>query len=324
MSEQTQIDAPQRLEYFPVTFFAVVMGFAGLKLALHAAASVYPVLEFANAVSLWITTGAFVVIGLFYTAKLVAHTEQVKAEWNHPVRLAFFPAISISALLVALAWMGHIGEAVRPVFLVASAFQIILTLAVISGWVGHRTFQHGQLSPAWFIPAVGNVLVPLVGVPLGYVEMSWFFFSLGIVFWMVLLTLVVNRLVFHDPLPGKLQPTLVILIAPPGVGFVSWVTLTGGLDSFARILANAAFVFAAIVAVQVPKLIKLPFAMSFWALSFPLAALSITSIKYGALTETGFFTTLGIGLLALLILVILGLTLKTLKAALAGKICIPE
>jgi tellurite resistance protein len=36
----------------------------------------------------------------------------------------------------------------------------------------------------------------------------------------MLLTLVFNRIIFHDPLPGKLQPTLVILIAPPAVA--SW------------------------------------------------------------------------------------------------------
>jgi len=323
MTAQNPNEGGQRLQNFPVTFFAVVMGLSGITLAFHAGAVEYPVLEQANVVSLWITTLAFGLISLVYAVKAAKHFSHVKAEWQHPVRLAFFPAISISALLVILAWLGHVGDAVRPFFFVAAGMQIVLTLAVISGWIGHRAFQHGQLSPAWFIPAVGNVLVPLIGIPLGYVDLSWFFFSFGMIFWIILLTLVVNRLVFHDPLPGKLQPTLVILIAPPAIGFVAWIALVG-FDPFARVLANVAFVFALIVSVQIPKLVKLPFAMSFWALSFPLAALTIASFRYGAATQTALFTFLGTALLFLLTGVIVGLILRTLRAAHAGKICVPE
>ena len=42
--------------------------------------------------------------------------------------------------------------------------------------------------------------------------MPWLFFSAGMLFWPVRLTLVFSRLNFHDPLPGRLYPTLAILI----------------------------------------------------------------------------------------------------------------
>lgn len=324
MNDQTTEQTDQRLQNFPVTFFAVVMGLSGLTLAFHAGSSVFPALNVVTDISAWVSTLAFAAISLVYVIKLVVHRQHVVAEWKHPVRLAFFPAISISLLLIALIWVGRIGDAVTALFLAAAALQIILTLSVISGWIGHRSFMQGQLSPAWFIPAVGNVLVPLVGVPLGYLDLSWFFFSVGITFWIVLLTLVVNRLIFHDPLPGKLQPTLVILIAPPAISFLSWIALVGGLDPFGRILANAAFIFALIVLVQVPKLAKIPFAMSFWALSFPLAALTVATFRYGALTGNDTFQTMGVILLGILSVLILGLLLRTLKAAMAGQICVPE
>lgn len=323
MTEQ-DLETSQRLQNFPVTFFAVIMGLSGLTLGFHAGSSVFPFLETVTGITAWVTTIAFVAIALTYLAKIVLHGQHAVAEWKHPVRLSFFPAISISLLLLSLIWLHRIGDAVVPLFLVAAVMQIILTLSVISGWIGNRSFMHGQLSPAWFIPAVGNVLVPLVGVPLGYADISWFFFSLGITFWIVLLTLVVNRLIFHDPLPGKMQPTLVILIAPPAIGFLSWVALVDGLDPFGRILVNAAFVFALIVLVQVPKLAKIPYAMSFWALSFPMAALTVASFRYAALTGTAFFQTLGVVLLVILTLLILGLILRTLKAAMNGQICVPE
>lgn len=325
MSVQDAPENQQRLQNFPVTFFAVVMGLSGLTLAFQAASHQLPFFDGLTTIAAWVSTLAFTLIALAYLAKAAFHFTHVVDEWTHPVRLSFFPAISISLLLLSIIWMGQVGgDAVVPLFLLATAFQIVLTLSVISGWVGHRSFMHGQLSPAWFIPAVGNVLVPLVGVPLGYIDLSWFFFSLGIVFWVVLLTLVVNRLIFHDPLPGKMQPTLVILIAPPAIAFLSWVLLVDGLDPFARILVNAAYVFAAIVLVQIPKLVKVPFAMSFWALSFPLAALTVASFRYASLTGNVAFQGIAVGLLVLLAALIAGLLLRTAKAAMNGQICVPE
>lgn len=314
----------QRLENFPVMFFAVIMGLTGLTLSFDAASVSYPSLASVSPVLLWISTLSFVAVSLIYLAKCFLHFGHLKAEWHHPVRLSFFPAISISTLLLCLAWYGQVGTAIVPFFLFSVALQIVLTLSVISGWIGSRSFQHGQLSPAWFIPAVGNVLVPLVGVPLGYVDLSWFFFALGIVFWIVLLTLVVNRLIFHDPLPDKLQPTLVILIAPPAIGFLAWMALVGGLDPFGRILINAAYVFALIVAVQLPRITKLDFAMSFWALSFPIAALTVASFRYSLAVQSTMFASIGVFLLVFLSALIVWLIWNTTKAAFAGKICIPE
>ena len=324
MSSEVISPLKQKLEHFPVTFFAVVMGLTGLTLAFEAASISYSGLSSVSSVLLWISTVSFIGISLIYLAKCVLHFDQLKAEWHNPARLSFFPAISISTLLLSLAWCGEIGHTVWPFFVFSAALQIILTFSVISGWIGRRSFQHGQLSPAWFIPAVGNVLVPLVGVPLGYIDVSWFFFALGIVFWIVLLTLVVNRLIFHDPLPDKLQPTLVILIAPPAIGFLAWMELVGGLDRFGRVLINSAYVFALIVAVQLPRISKLDFTMSFWALSFPITALTIASFEYSAAIESAMFEVIGVFLLVFVSGVILWLTWNTIKAAMAGKICVPE
>ncbi len=124
---------------------------------------------------------------------------------------------------------------------------------------GNRAFQTIHISPAWFIPAVGNVVAPIAGVGLGFPETSWVFFAAGLIFWIVLLVLVMNRLIFHDPLPGRMVPTLAILIAPPAVGFLAWLQLNGGvLDGFARLLYAATLVFLGLALTQAGKLRRLP------------------------------------------------------------------
>lgn len=202
--------------------------------------------------------------------------------------------------------------------------QGILTISVVSGWISHRAFEVGHLTPAWFIPAVGNVIVPVAGVRLGHPEISWLFFSGGIMFWVVLLTLVMNRLVFHNPIPARLFPTLVILIAPPAVAFVAYLQLTGEVDAFAHILLNVAYVFAVLVLVQVPKLLRLPFALSWWALSFPVAALTIASFLYARVAHSGAHEVVGLVGLAALTVIIVGLLARTVVAIGRQEICLPE
>ncbi len=314
-----------RLEHFPITFFAVVMGLMGLALALRAGGPFLPLVEVASVYVFWFGLGAGVLIAMAYLAKAMRHPSAVLWEWNHPVRLAFFPTVTISLLLIAAALHPFEAEVSRIVWLVGAIGQGVLTISVISGWISHRSFAVGHLTPAWFIPAVGNVIVPVVGVEMGYLETSWLFFAGGMLFWGVLLTLVMNRLIFHDPIPARLFPTMVILIAPPSVAFVAYVKMTGGIvDGFARVLIYAAYIFAALVVMQIPKLARLPFALSWWALSFPLAALAMASFMFARIEGTEVHQTIGVAVLCVLVLVVAGLIGRTLLGILRGEICQPE
>jgi tellurite resistance protein len=327
MAETTAQDTGEfsRLEHLPVTFFAILMGLFGLALALHAAAGSYAVAEPAARAVLWLGLVAFVVVAALYLAKAIRYPKAVAAEWHHPVKLAFFPTITISLLLMATAIHGYRPDIAEPLWIAGTLGQGVLTIAVISGWISHRAFEVGHLTPAWFIPAVGNVIVPLAGAPMGWEETSWLFFSAGLMFWVILLVLVFNRLIFHAPIPGRLFPTLVILIAPPAVAFVGYLRLTGGgIDAFAHILIDSAYVFAALVLVQVPKLMKLPFALSWWALSFPLAALSVASFVYGRAVGNAVHLGVGLVVLAALIVVVAGLLFRTALAISRDEICRPE
>jgi len=313
-----------RLEHFPITFFATVMGMLGLTLALKAAEHSYDLSPTLSLIALGVSVAMLATVALFYIAKALRHPQAVKWEWEHPVRLAFFPTISISILLLATATLAFAPGLARALWLIGIVLQGALFLIVVSSWISHEKYKHPHLSPAWFIPAVGNVVVPVAGAQLGYAELSWLFFSAGLIFWVVLLTLVMNRLMFHDPLPGRLQPTLVILIAPPAVAFIAWVRLTGEVGDFGHILLNIGYVFTAIVAMQMPRILRLPFALSFWALSFPLAAVTISSFLYAERAASGAHRMLGTALLALLVVTILALVARTLTAIRRREVCLPE
>lgn len=319
--ENPEID---RLENFPVTFFAVVMGMLGLTLAVHAAETAFGAPSMVSAVLLAVSVVIMIAVSAFYAAKALTRRGAVAGEWAHPVKIAFFPTITISILLLAIAFLPHHQGLATVLWIVGTIGQGALTLSVVANWIGHRTFQTIHIGPAWFIPAVGNVVVPVAGASLGFAEISWLFFSAGLVFWIVLLTLVMNRLIFHDPLPARLLPTLVILIAPPAVAFVAYMRLTGDMDAFARILVNSGYVFAAVVATQIGKFARLPFALSWWALSFPVAALTIASFLYADRTGSVAHQFVAGFLLAALVAIVVVLLYRTARAIAARRICQPE
>lgn len=313
-----------RLAHVPVTLFTIVMGLSGFALAFRAGETSLGLTHLVSGGAHGLTMAVLAAVSLAYLAKAVRHPAEVVAEWRHPVKLAFFPAISISLVLVSILMLAPAPGIARALWLLAVPVQLVLTLAVVSGWISARSFQHGHLSPAWFIPAVGNVIVAIAGVPLGYIEISWFFASVGLIFWVVLLTLVMNRLIFHDPLPERLQPSLVILIAPPAVGYLAWVELVGGVDAFARVLLNGAYFFVLIVALQLPRLLRLPFSLAFWALSFPVAAVTSASFAHAEAVGSAGHRVIGGLLLAVLCAIIAGLIWRTLRALREGALFMPD
>ncbi len=315
---------PQRLEHFPVSFFASVMGTTGLAIAWKKAHAVLGVPEgIGCALTLW-AAALFSVLTLIYLTKLLRHWPAVQHEFAHPVRINFFPAFSISLLLLAAAFSEGLPALATGLWSVGALLHLGFTVTVMSSWIHHTHYDIKHANPAWFIPVVGNVIVPVAGVTLAPPEISWFFFSIGLVFWLVLMTIVMYRLFFHEPLPERLTPTLFILIAPPAVGFIAWVKLNGGnIDAFARILYYVALFLTLLLASNALRFFRVRFFLSAWAYSFPLAAITIATLIM-AESLGGLFMPLAMVLLGVLTLVLGLLTARTALGAYRGEICQPE
>ncbi len=313
-----------RLQHFPVPFFAVVMGLSGFTLAWEKAHLLFGAPEAAGRFLSGLTAAIFIVLAILYMVKMVRFPGAVRQEFHHPLKLSFFPAVSISLILLGICTLHIAPTAAFWLWIVGAAAHLAFTLYVMGAWIHHEKFQIHHINPAWFIPVVGNILVPIAGVPLGFPEISWFFFSIGIVFWLVLLTIFFNRIIFHDPMPERLVPTFFILIAPPAVGFIAWFRLTGGLDDFGRVLYYAALFFTLLLATQIGKFAKLPFFLSWWAYSFPLAAMTVATMVMYQELQTPVFRGLSMLLLGVLTLVILMLVAKTLAAIFRHGICVEE
>ncbi|WP_018412135.1 SLAC1 anion channel family protein [Methyloversatilis thermotolerans] len=313
-----------RLAHFPVSFFATVMGMAGLAIAWMKAAHTMPLPVGVSQVLRAVASALHVFLLGVHALKMVRHPGDVDAERRHPVRLNFFPATSIGLLLLAIAWAPDAPDLARWMWAIGTAAHLAFTLYVMSSWLHHTHYAIQHANPAWFIPVVGNILVPIAGVRFAPADVSGFFFAIGLVMWGVLMTVVLYRLFFHEPLPARLAPTLFILIAPPAVGFLSWVALTGEVDAMARILYFFALFLTLLLASNAVRFLRLPFFISAWACSFPLAAITIATFEMHARSAQPFYGALALLLLAVLTVVLAVLVTKTALAARRGLICVPE
>ncbi|BCN93379.1 transporter [Thiomicrorhabdus immobilis] len=314
-----------RIAYFPINLFGAVMGLSGLTLGLQSAHEQLGIsITFFYSLAL-ITTSLFLVFSTIYSIKLLKHSNHVIAEFNHPVLLHFFPTFSISLLLLSLIFKDIAFDLAQIMWGVGSIIQFSLLIYILSNWIHHEKWQITDMNPAWFIPVVGAIVVPLGAVHFANVELGWFFFSIGLVFWIILSSIVMYRLFFHPPMLKLLEPTLFILIAPPSVGFISYMSLQGmaGVDEFARILYYIGLFMTLLLLSQVARFIRIPFSLAWWAYTFPLAAISLASFVMYQQLGLILYSYIASFLLAILSALILHLTLKTLIAIKNKKLCMP-
>lgn len=312
------------IRYFPIALFASVMGFSGLTMAVKHAENLYGVSHLASTILLIFTTVLFLFNGLILLYRLIQHRDEVKLDFNHPVKMNFFGAISISMLLLAQAYL-EISTSISFTFWSLGAIlQAILTLVILSKLIWTFSFTIEQFNPAWFIPIVGNIIVPLAGSSHVEADLNWMFFSTGIVFSIIYTTVFINRIFFHPPLPVKLLPTFFILMAPPAIGFVSYIKLAGGIDTFAYILYGTALTIGLLLFFQLKRFMQIPFFISWWAFLFPSAAMTIATVEmyldHGKALYHGMFILQLIGLLVLAIL----LSWKTIELAIKRQLCVKE
>jgi len=313
-----------RLKNFPVSFFSMVMGLSGLTIAWEKAQATLQLPFSISGFLLLLTGTVFILLALFYLTKLARYPQAVAEEVRHPVKLSFFATVSVSLILLSICSVHAVPVLSKGLWITGTLAQMLFTLYIMGAWIHHENFEIHHMNPAWFIPVVGNILVPIAGVAHGFTEISWFFFSVGLFFGLVLLTIIFYRIIFHQPLPARLLPTLFIFIAPPAVGFLAYVNLTGELDAFARVLYHTGLFLTLLLLTQFRRFARLKFFLSWWAYSFPLAAITVATLLMYERSGIGTYQVLSVILLGLVSLVALMLVVRTAMAVGRDEICVEE
>jgi tellurite resistance protein len=282
----------------PIRFAPAVMSLFGLALAWRALSDLG---GWESGVGRLISIGALL-LGLITFGSILLHQFQrgaLKETFENP-QLRVLPAcLTVGLMLLSALLTPHMPRLANGMIWVAAATHFTLLAWLVNGW-----FRGGlaleMISPVWFIPVVGNIVVPIGAMASGEVMLAWFGFSIGIVLWLMLLPVVFFRLIHGKPMPNELESTQLVLVAPPAIGSVSWSLLAGdqAVIPGAVLLSVAFFLLLALIPMVV-RVVSRPFVPANWAFGFPLAALSTGLATYSILLERDIL--MGIGLVILLL-----------------------
>ncbi len=315
------------LKYLFPGWYAIVMGLTGLALAWHRAE---PLMGPTAAAVALVTGGlaavVFVLLAVATVLRGLRHPDAWREDQQHPVRHAFVATLPIAVMLLATVAVALFGAHWTAALLwwLGSLAQVLVTVWVLGRWWagnGKGGLQWAGVTPALFIPVVGNVLAPLAGVPLGYAEWSAVQFGIGLLFWPVVLVMLMVRVAVQGLWPERMRPTTFIVIAPPAVVGIAAVQLGAPLV-VAWMCWGMALFSLAWIGVQARALAAMPFGLPHWAMSFPLAALAALTLRLA--TPGSAMAVIGPALLALASVVVAALVLATIRGLRDGSLLTPE
>ncbi|HEX6480238.1 MAG TPA: hypothetical protein VF043_15480 [Ktedonobacteraceae bacterium] len=304
----------------PPSFYSIAFGLVGLARVWHLAGSLYGLsAEIGDALFL----AAAVVFLLFFAAlaiKLVLAPKTVLADLTDPAIGPFFSLLPITGMLLAVGLEPYALDAARALFLV-----FFIAMLLLGGWYTGQwivtVLDTDTFNPGYFLPTVaGGLLGADSAASFGLTGLGWMSFGMGMISWLILGPIILNRLYFRPALPVALMPTLAIVIVPSVIAGNAYFVLTAGrIDLLADVLAGYTVLMALVQLRLLPLYLTLKFSPGWWAFTFSYAATAAYALRWIHLERFAGATMLGYVLLAAITLFIAGIALRSLVAFLQGK-----
>jgi tellurite resistance protein len=320
-----------RLKFLAPGWFALVMGWGGLGLAWHQATPLLgdPAVGIAQGLG-WSAIGALGILLVLTGVRLQRHAPDLMADLRHPVRhplLAMIPMAMLVAAGFAVQVLGANNVWMAGFWMIGALGQLVVTVWVfqrfrLNAATDTKTNWAG-VTPALFLAAAGNVVVPFAGVALGYPTWSVAQWAVGAFFFPIVQLLFMVRIAAYGMLPRKLLPMLFISIAPPAAGGLGLVQIGAPVEVIEGVWGVALF-FVALSFLSFKPMMQEAFTIGHWALSFPLAAFAGLSMHLALVTQNGAMQTFAILALALATVIIAWLTLATARGLRDGTLLAPE
>lgn len=229
-----------------------------------------------------------VLLGLITLGSILFHqlgSGVSKETWKNPQLRVLPAALLVGLMLLAGLLAPHMPTLARILIWVAALSHLLLLAVLFQKWLEGEV-PIDTLTPVWFIAWVGSIVVPVGAVPVGEIALAWFAFSIGFLLWLALMPVVLYRLIISKAMPPELEATLLILVAPPAIGAVSWSLLAGAeYPVLGVMMLSLAFFFTCALLPMMLRVFSRPVVPANWAFGFPLAALSSALAIYSVLLE---------------------------------------
>ena len=305
----------------PVGFFGISIGFLALANAWRVAARIWAFPVHAATLLTLVALGLWLILIVAYASKWALDRSSARSELDDPVQSSFVALVPVSTLLAAQAVLAY-SRTLAIVMFVIGAGGGLITGVFLQGrlWQGGRS--QASVTPAIYLPTVATGFVAATAAAtLGWSELGMWLFGSGLLSWLAIESIILQRVVVFDALTPALRPTIGIQLAPPVVGGVAYLALASGTpDIFAQALFGYGLIQAVLLIRLLPWVRTQPFTPGYWSFSFGVAALPTMAMRMVERGATGPIQWLSIALFVAANLIIALLAIKTVQLVIAGRL----
>ena len=223
-----------------------------------------------------------VVAGLL--ARLIDTPGLLLEDLRHPILTPFYSLVWVDLMAIAVGFQPIAAVPAKACFIVAFIATILFGGLITGQWIS-IPLDRAKLHPGYFLPTVAGGLLGAEGAAeFGLHNLGWFSFGIGLICWVVLGSVVINRLFLDPPLAAPLVPALTIELAPPALAGGAYFALHGPVPG--PIPYGFAGYAVLMVLVQVrllPIYIRTPFSAGFWSFTFPWCAAVVLAVHWLAI-----------------------------------------
>lgn len=359
MTEPFKLTPASLVENFNPAWFAAVMGTAVIPLAVSFLK--FSWISGISLIFIALSAVLFLIFMVPWTLKFFLYPANIKKDLNHPIASNFFPTMPISLILFSLNLIKFptlfFSEQLSIklayyLWLMGSAGIYIMGFIVLAYIFRHQDINLQHANFGWYIPPVSKLIIPIAGFELAgflpertdlLLTVSIASFGIGFFLFFFVGAAVYHRYIYHELPMSKFAATFFIGIAPAAIISVILAKMMHlfnhhhlmGIDAAAMsTLCRFGIVFtwgfavwwfmmAIIIILYYLKKIELPYALSWWAFTFPSGALCVSS---GVAWKTSQFGIIyGFYVISVtFLLFVWGLVfIRTMKGVLSGKIFAP-
>ncbi len=257
----------------PLSSLGIPFGLSGLagtwSMAEHISLAPRAIAE-----GLWmLAAAAWIVVVGNYLRRSRNRGGSIRADLHHPVQGAFASLAPTSAMLICTHYAQFFPVAGR---IATSALMVVGLLfgAWFLAQLALRERAVDAVHAGYLLPTVAAAfIVGQSAGTFGWTLLGEAAIAVGILFWLVLGTIILARMAFRPAPPAALLPTFAIWSAPPAVAGNAWFALNGGrIDLVETMLLGTFVVLILMQLMMLGAYWRLPFTLGFWAFTFTAAS----------------------------------------------------
>ena len=311
---------PVALQFFPPSFFAIVLGLAGLANTWRAAHTAWLLAAEVGELLYVAAFLAWLVIAVSYALKWFIAPVEARREAEDPVQCCFIGLAGVSTLLIAQGVLPYSRPLAIVIFFLGAGFTFafgVWRTGIL--WRGGR--DPATTSPVLYLPFVaGGFVTGIVAAAIGWKAWGELAFGAAFFGWLAIESVLIHRLYTSPELSPALRPTLGIQMAPSAVGAACYLAVN---DEHSYLLVHMMMGYAVL---QLLLLIRLgkwiaeqPFGASYWAFTFGITAMASAAIRLSKEVHQEVYSILAPVLFLIANIVVISIAIGTLRLIAHGR-----